>query len=243
MGSLRLIPAAVFMVFALGLLCDPMWAQPPESYAEQLRENEGADEPSSTKARVLAWLDKFAAEQVLFNPKDVANLREKVERMSDSEAAAWWQKTRVERDMLESKEWKETREWLKQFLSVQAIYSQEDINHFRSEAAAAAKTSPEDLKTVLDKIMARRRSFIQAGRTSEEMRQQRLAYSQHFRQEQSAARNAARRAAYQPPGASVVPPTENIHDRFRNAGPPPPLVDSLDAARWSVMGSFWRNTP
>lgn len=191
----------------------------------------------SKKAQALKWIDRFAAEQVLFSTQDVERFREKVVKMTETEAAAWWNKSASHRELFDSKDWQGTRQWLREFLRVQAIYSDEQLAYFQSDAFAQAEESSRSLKDVMDEITTERKRLAAGHRSSQRVRQQQLEYSQAYRQEQVAAREAAmkasaRRSASRPQRQN---PVVKKKERHRTS----PLVTSLDAARWSVMRNFW----
>jgi len=189
------------------------------------------------KAQALEWLDRFAAEQVLFSTRDVERFREKVAEMTEAEAAAWWERSASHRELFDSAAWQETRRWLREFLRVQAMYSDEQIEYFQSEAFAKAKHSSRSLQDVMDEITMKRKQLAAGHRSSEQIRQQQVDYFQAYRQEQVAAREAAMRAAAQQ-SASAPQPQKVVVTR-ENDYRPPPLVSALDVARWSVMRNFW----
>src|SRR4029079_15887641 len=122
----------------------------------------------------LVWLVVFARVQVLFHVDDVKKLRERVAAMSPAEAAAWWDKTAEQRQVLTSPQWRDTERWLREFLEVQAKYSDEDIRYFPSEAAAKGKESAASLQDVLDRIAQARRRLLGAAQVSEETRKMQL---------------------------------------------------------------------
>lgn len=194
----------------------------------------GQDATPDVKKQALAWLDDFEVDQVLFHPKDVEKLREKVSKMSPEEAAKWWDKTAEERKLFDSQEWKETRAWLKDFLKVQAIYSDEQIRYFQSEAFAKAKESPRALKDVMDELTRKHKELAAASKTSAELRKKIVASTEAYRHEQVQLREAALANSPQPMVATpapVVPKQPQVYY--------PPLIDSLDAARWSVLRSIY----
>jgi len=190
--------------------------------------------PAEVKQQALAWLDEFAKEEVLFSQKDLEKLRAKVASMSDEEAAAWWKKSAQERELLDSEQWQETRDWLREFLKVQAIYSDEQIRYFQSEAFAKAVKSPRELKDIMAEITARRKALAAGARQSAQTRAQLVATIEAFTQEQVQARAA--RVAQTPPLPSVPAPAIV---RQPEAPYNEPLVTSLDVARWSVLRSIF----
>ena len=190
--------------------------------------------PAEAKKEALAWLDEFAKVEVLFSQDDLKKLRAKVAEMSDEEAAAWWKMSAEERELLESEQWQETRAWLREFLKVQAIYSDEQIRYFQSEAFAKAVQSPRELKEVMAEIAMRRKTLAAGAKQSAATRAQLVNTIEAFKQEQVQAREAA--LSRTPPLPSVPAPAIV---RKPEAPYNEPLVTSLDVARWAVMRNFW----
>lgn len=191
-----------------------------------------ASNPEKKKKDALEWLDRFARYQVLFNTDDVKKLRDKVAAMSPEEAAAWWEKTAPQRQVLASPQWAETESWLRKFLDVQAKYSDEEIRYLQSEAAAKAKESALSLQEVLDRVSAARRKLVAGSQAAAETRQMELAANAAYRQEEVRRREEARKQANAAP-ANPFPPPPPV--REYPAGYSAPLVDSLDVARWAVL--------
>jgi hypothetical protein len=227
--SQRLLLNWALSAFACLLLAAPASAQAAPAADDS---NAGG-----TKAQALKWIDRFAAEQVLFGAGDVERFREKVVKMTAAEAAAWWDKSASHRELFDSEDWQETRRWLQEFLKVQAIYSDEQVEYFQSEAFTKAEGSSRSLKDVMDEITTKRKRLAAEHRSFEQTRQQQLEYYQAYRQEQVATREAAMRAAAQQSASRPQPqkPVVKREDPRRT----PPLVSSLDVARWSVMRNFW----
>lgn len=190
-----------------------------------------ADEPSEVQKKALAWLDDFAVQQVLFSPKDVEKLREKVAKMSPEEAVKWWDESAEERKLFEDPEWKKTRDWLKEFLKVQAIYSDEQIRYFQSEAFAKAKEGARPLAEVMDELTERRKELTTSARQSADIRKQLVASTEAYHQEAVREREFLLANAPRPTAPPVTSPIRNDSPVRYNR----PLVTSLDVARWSIM--------
>jgi len=75
----------------------------------------------SPKQEAIQWLDHVATQQMLFSDKEVDRIRRKLARSTPEQAREWLEKTRTLRVALDSPRWQKTREWLRQFLEVQAI--------------------------------------------------------------------------------------------------------------------------
>lgn len=194
--------------------------------------------PEKQKEEALAWLDRFARVQVLFHVDDVKKLRERVAAMSPEAAAAWWEKTAPQRKVLSSAEWRDTERWLREFLEVQAKYSDDDIRYFQSEAAAMAKESAASLQEVLDRITQARRKLVGGAQVSEQTRKMQLAANQAYQQQQVRQREESlRKASSQPAATFPTPPSPRQYPaRYSD-----PLIDSLDVARWTVLQQLFPN--
>ena len=90
---------------------------------------------------------------------------------------------------------------------------------------------------MLQDLVEKRKALASGAANAERLREQQLAVNEAFRQQAFQEREAARRAAAQT--AKSAPTTQP--QKVRQIKPAHrPLVDSLDAARWSVMRNFWR---
>ncbi len=221
----RGLPVATLSLLVITEIVSPALAQTPASAEKQ-------------KEEALVWLDRYAQSQVLFHTEDVKKLRDRVAAMSPEDAAAWWKKSEPQRQMLTSSQWRETERWLREFLEVQAKYSDEEIRYFQSEAAIKAKESPASLQEVLDRITQARRRLISGAQVSEENRKMQLAANQAFQQQQVRQREEAlRQARAQPAATFPAPPAPRQYpDRYSA-----PLIDSLDVARWTVLQQLFPN--
>jgi hypothetical protein len=194
-------------------------------------------ENEAIKKEALAWLDDFASRQVLFHADDVKKLKTRVEAMSPEEAATWWEEKAPQRKALSSPEWLETENWLRKFLDVQAIYSDDDIRQFQAEAATDAKESGESLEKILERVTQARLNLSAASASAAQVRRSQVAAVEAFRKDQVKQREAARRQARAPsPAAPVTQPpvTQRRRTRFSE-----PLVDSMDMARWTVLREIY----
>ncbi|NQU24633.1 MAG: hypothetical protein HQ567_25400 [Candidatus Nealsonbacteria bacterium] len=227
--SRRALLSWALSAFACLLLAVPAGAQSVPAAA--------APTDGAAKAQALKWIDRFATAQVLFSPGDVKRLREKVAKMTETEAAAWWTKSATHRELFDSEQWQETRKWLREFLKVQAIYSDEQVEYFQSEAFTKAEDSSRSLKEVMDEITAERQKLAAGSRSSAQMRQQQLDYRQAYLQDQVSAREAAMKASAARSASRPQPQTPVVQRGERT--PTPPLVSSLDVARWSTMRNLW----
>lgn len=187
--------------------------------------------PEKVKKESLEWLASFARYQVLFSPDDVAKLRQRVEAMTAEEAAAWWEMTAPQREMLASPQWTETESWLRRFLNVQARYSDEEIRTFQANAATKAKESAVSLAEVLNRVTEVRRRLSTASQQAEQTRQLALEANRAYQQDEVRRREQARQQANAPPRPILPAPQIREHPTPNYA----PLIDSLDVARWAVL--------
>lgn len=194
----------------------------------------GAD--ASAKKQALAWVDGYRGRQALFHDEDVAQLREKLNAGTEAEAKTWLEKTQEARQALDSERWQKTQQWLRQFLRVQAIYSDEQIEELRSETLDAAKNSPAEFKKMLLEMENFRKAWTQGVTDSKQLRKREEQVKLAYKKEVAAERAAARKQA-SAKGNTVRPVKPAKKAQYHR---PPALIDSLDAARWSVMRSFWR---
>jgi hypothetical protein len=224
------------MLFLIAPFVVAAWG---EAGANDSAADSAAAQTGQEKTEALAWLDGYRKVQVLFNNKDLERLREEIAASTPDEAKQWLEETKEIRAALDSPEWKTTREWLREFLRVQAIYTDEQIAQFRKEAKEAAEKSPEKFQTLLADVEEKRASLARGAANDRQLRQQMLDISRAYRQDQFAQREAVRRQAAQFGSGAASSHSAPVPRKTR-VGPPPPLVDSLDVARWSVMQNFWR---
>ena len=194
----------------------------------------------SAKRTALNWIDGFAENQVLFHEDDIATLRKELTEGTEKLAADWLARTKESRAALDSPEWQETRKWLTEFLKVQAIYSDKEIDKFRTESREAAQESPKKLIDVLKELDAVRAKLVSGAANADKQREIKLHLAKAYQDQQvelrdQARRQAATRAAAAPPntGTTVKKPKVNYST-------PKPLVTSIDVARRQVMRNFWR---
>lgn len=193
-----------------------------------------AADAADDQQRALQWLDRFAQTQVLFHEEDMKKLRAKVAAMSPEEASQWWKERAANREMLEGPRWQDTQNWLREFLRVQARYSDEEIRDFQSDAFTKGRKSTQSLNDVLEKLIQYRQQFRAAAQGSAAIRQMELESNQAFRQEQVRQREARwHRPASQ--FNTVQPPPPPPRPVVQH----PPLVDSLDVARWTVVNQLF----
>lgn len=123
------------------------------------------------RRQALNWLDLHVGDQQLLKPEDFKTLFNKVGGMSDAEVEEWIAETRQLRQALQSQAWRETRAWLREFLAVQAIYSDEEIDGFKTQAA---KMSPTELLDSMRLIRRKHQSLVTLHAASERARRMSL---------------------------------------------------------------------
>jgi hypothetical protein len=198
-----------------------------------------AAEDGAAKNSALKWIDGFWKVQVLFSDKDIQRLRGELAEGSEAKATAWLSETEKIRKALDSDRWNETRTWLKKYLDVQAIYSDAEVAEFRTKAKETAKKSREQSTTefidLLKDIERKRKRFASRATNAQQVRKQQVSMAAAYQQRQVAQRSAARRSA-----ASINTTGQGNTFKKRQYRRPPPLIDSLDAARMEVMRNFYR---
>ncbi|MFO0818798.1 MAG: hypothetical protein U1A77_12700 [Pirellulales bacterium] len=200
------------------------------------RADSPATEASFERTKALEWLDQYAVRQALFHPEDIEKLRTRVAAMSPMEAKKWWEESASRRELLDNPEWRETEKWLREFLRVQAIYSDDQIRELQAKAFQKSEMSARSLREVMDDITRKRRELAQGARQSDEIRKEMIAARDAFREDNAREKEAARRRTAASYPAS---PTPNVGGRELRGRYNQPLVTSLDAARWSIVGGFF----
>jgi hypothetical protein len=153
----------------------------------------------------LEWLDQYAVRQALFHPGDIEKLRTRVAAMSPMEAKKWWEESASRRELLDDPEWRETEKWLREFLRVQAIYSDDQIRELQAKAFQKSEMSARSLREVMDDITRKRRELAQGARQSDEIRKEMIAARDAFREENAREKEAARRRTAASYPASPTP--------------------------------------
>ena len=185
-----------------------------------------ADETNATNVQqrreVLDWLDIHVGDQQLLKPEDFKALFNKVGSMSDAEVQEWLAETRQLRKALQSQAWRETRAWLREFLAVQAMYSDEEIDEFKTQAA---NMSPTELLDAMRHIRRKHQSLISMHAASERIRRTNLRLrSDLIRRQQQTVNHPA----------AIHSTGLNQHDRHVNRG----AVRSSYAERMNVYRRF-----
>jgi len=190
------------------------------------------------KRKILDWLDRYQAVQVIFKEDHIEKLRANVARMPKDDLDRWLAQTAEVRAVLDSDEWQETREWYREFLRVQAIYSDEEIERSREKAA---KASPKELCEILLDIKRRREALRWMQAASETRRQSNLAMWDTCGQQATAVRDANRKAGYHV-GQSTFGHGKATGERSIRESRyhvPPPIITSREVARGAVWSSIF----
>lgn len=232
-GSLLLALLSLLWVSGSGPI-STVWGQQP---AVDL-----ADEKVSDNERLretLDWLDKYMADSDLAPPGSFEKVREVVAKLTPSQLEQWLIHTRRLRQYIESPEWQETKKWLRGYLKVQAVYSQEEIQAFRQRLFNA---NPDELLTMLQQIQAKHESMVWMHQAATQSR----SMSVQARNAQVARQDSINAAAMQAAAARSAP----LFGSGTNAGGgarkpdsgyrvPGPLIDSMTVARWAAFAGAW----
>ncbi len=177
-------------------------ANPPPTIAQQRQE-------------ALQWLESYVGDEILLKPDDLSALIEKIRALPEDEFAQWYQETRRLRAILKSPEWEETRAWLREFLAVQAIYSDEELKEFKVDIA---RMSPAEVIKVLERIRRKHQSLIWMRQASERNRQAALSLRQDLMQQQRSAPAASSGGAARFGPATRTPgPPRSTYSQRRNS--------------------------
>ncbi len=165
------------------------------------------------RQEVLEWLEGYVGDEILLRPEDLKSLIEKVRSLSDEEFAKWYRESRRLRAILQSPEWEDTRAWLREFLAVQAMYSDEELEEFRVDIANMA---PEDVIKVLERIRRKHQSMIWMRQASERNRQASLSLRNDLMRQQrtpAPSASAAGPARFGPSSKSTAPRRSSYAER------------------------------
>ncbi len=201
-----------------------------------------ADEKVSDSERLsetLDWLDKYMADSDLAPPGSFEKVRAVVAQLTPSQLEQWLIQTRRLRQYIESPEWQETKQWLRGYLKVQAVYSEQEIQSFRKRLFDA---DPNELLAMLQQIQAKHESMVWMHQASTQSR----SMSVQARNAQVARQDSVNAAATQAAAARSAP----LFGNAMNAGSaarkpdsgyrvPGPLIDSMSVARWATFAGAW----
>ena len=112
-----------------------------------------------TEART--WLGELKNRQVLFEADVLDELQEVLQRLPDKDFQAWQVESELLRKGFDTPEWKATEQWLKDFLKVQAFYTDEELLKFQQ---SLRELTPNETLIVLDHfvgILASRAAVLQ----------------------------------------------------------------------------------
>jgi hypothetical protein len=189
-----------------------------------------ADQRDRTRQAMLDWTDTLL-DNVLYRPEDVESLREQIASMSPPSLESWMRQTTTLRGLFASEAWQATNDFLRRYLRLQAVYTEEEIDAYR---ARTAQLSPRELTAVVwnliddyYSLLLTRQALAEQQQALMRMRRDYLAQLRDLRIEM--------RQIYQ------------NRDYFADAGgavavrqssyfPPAPLITSRDAA----LGAVWR---
>ena len=137
------------------------WGEPPA-------------EMSDTRRQLLAWLNDYAKNQVLFHRRDIVNLRKSLSTISEEQLARWDADSKPLRDRLVDDSWPVTQQWLRDFLVVQAIYPADQIDSLRSSFSTLR---PSQLIRVLDHFQSIHLARLRNREATERLRMQQSSLS------------------------------------------------------------------
>ncbi len=115
----------------------------------------------------LLWLNTFLTESDLLRQEDVDKIRQAVAQMSPSQLQRWLEQTKQLRTYVESEKWQQTKRWLREFMRVQAIYSEGEIQKLRDDIVRA---DADQMLAILKRIQAKYDSLVWMQQASERNR-------------------------------------------------------------------------
>lgn len=207
------------------------------SHAAQVDSVAGSVDPEAAKTQVLQWIDEFREEQVLFHDADLAELRSTLADSAPEEAQLWWARTTRIRAELETPQWKQTREWFREFLRVQAMFSDQQIDDLRDRAwNAAGQESSRAFRDILSEVKGYRTQLVRGAADGKAIREYKLSALATLRKQQASQRPTVTQAA-----SYATKHTQRRRTRIREPRyvVRRPLVTSLEVARWNVVRLFW----
>ncbi|MHB8971431.1 MAG: hypothetical protein ACYC3X_08975 [Pirellulaceae bacterium] len=131
-----------------------------------------ADDPSlpvqERRDITLEWLDQYLTESDLLRREDMDKIRTAVLQMSPSQLEQWLTQTKDLRAYVESEKWQETKKWLREFLRVQAMYSDAEIERLRNDIVNA---DAQQMLAIMKRIQSKHDSLVWMHQASEKSRQ------------------------------------------------------------------------
>jgi len=224
---------AFWFVVAMGLavLAVPAMGQLP---SRDISDSNLTD--AERRETTLLWLDSFMTESDLLRPQDMAKIREAVSQMSPSQLQQWLEQTKQLREYVESDKWQQTKRWLREFLRVQAIYSDEEIQKLRDQIV---RSDANQILAILKRIQAKHDSLVWMHQASERSRQIEVSDRDAYVAEQAAAAQAARVASVGTPPAPSGAAGGTAQKPSKGYQVPGPLIDSREMARAAVWAEVW----
>ncbi len=185
----------------------------------------------------LLWLNTFLTESDLLKQGDVDKIRQAVAQMSPSQLERWLEQTKTLRIYVESEKWQSTKRWLREFMRVQAMYSDQEIQKLRDDIVRA---DADQLLAILKRIQAKHDSLVWMQQASERKRQIEV----QTRDERLAAQASAAAAARVTPPSNVLLPgaAGGAGGATRPSSGyqvPGPLINSREMARAAVYSELW----
>ena len=221
------------------------WLSSPAVAADsQADPQAGVESPVDLDAQrkeILAWLDARLDTQVLFTREHFKKVRADVSGMPAEQLRTWLDKTEQVRAEMDSPQWRRTRKWVKEFLAVQAVYSDEQIEALRNKAA---RMSPGELLALMETVKEEHRAFIEGNAASERRRRARLWAGQSAPAQQVIVLRVASGGRSLSTGDSPYygigqRSKSQPHHRARRYQVPPPLITSREVARIFVLRSLF----
>jgi hypothetical protein len=170
---------------------------------------------------------------------DVDKIRQAVAGMTPSQLRQWLAQMKDLIDYVESPQWQETKAWLRGFLRVQAIYSDEEIAKLRTEVRNA---DANELMQIMKRIQAKHEQLVWMHQASQQTRSAEVAARNQSVARQAAATSSARasRTAGNLPlfGTGVAASSKPS----KGYQPPGPLINSRQVAAatvWQEAGLGW----
>ncbi len=188
------------------------------------------------KKDALEWLTTYLHSSVLLDQKTIDQVRNTVLHMTPDQLRQWLRNTEQLRAYVQSDSWQATRRWLHQFLHVQAIYSDKELAEFRKKIESA---DPKQLMEIMQRIQAKQATMSWMHQASAVNKQAKLQAQKATLKANSKA--AARRrpsSGSRPLFGSASPKAGKANSKsgsYKGYRVPGPLIDSREAARWSVF--------
>ena len=183
LGARSLATALIFLLVTAPHVCAQNAAQDTSNAPADIEQRRQA---------ALQWLDDYLKDAVLMSPEDITKIHDAVARMSPSQLERWLKDTEQLREFVEDPSWQETKRWLREYLRIQAVYSDKEIQQLRDDIYRA---DADEMLAIMKRIQAKHDSLVWMHQASQQTRAAEVKNRTAHIAQQAAAASKARSAS------------------------------------------------